>query len=205
MRALLCVIGLTIGLTGCTNAQLKSVAHTTICGFLIPCPSQGQRSLVNDQFAEMRPAAIPPEIAAAQARDAAAERAREQANDQAEQTWRQKPQWATIKPMSLFTEAPVCATYDDVRLMLNIMQDYLSTQMAYKLGGPQFILLHGPAPSRPIPEAFSCSLLPAGTRVSVNMGNVVPVVSAKFKGRFITGVMVMPFLQFDNVPPGWHQ
>jgi hypothetical protein len=153
----------------------------------------------------MRPATLSPEVLAAQAQEASAERAREQADAQAEQTWRQKPQGATIKPMSLFTEAPVCTTYDDVRLMLNIMQDYLSAQLAYKLGGPQFVLLHGPAPSKPAPEVFNCSLLPAGTRVSVNMGNVVPVVAAKFKGRLVMGVTITPFLQFDNVPPGWHQ
>jgi hypothetical protein len=43
-------------------------------------------------------------------------------------------------------------------------------------------------------------MLPIGTRVLVNVSNIVPIVTVKIHGKTLSGVTMAGFLKFESTP-----
>jgi hypothetical protein len=96
---------------------------------------------------------------------------------------------ATARGVSVVPGAIVCRDFDTVRLMFDLYADYWSDATQDSLTHGQSRVLRGAPASKPDFELHGCALLAPGTPMTLETGNIVPVVAAKLSdGRTIMGV-----------------
>jgi hypothetical protein len=96
---------------------------------------------------------------------------------------------ATAKAVGVAPGAIVCPDHATVAFMYRWYVDHWTDVMQDRFTAGQSQLLRGAPTSAPPPERYGCALLPPGTAVLLERGNVVPVVSAKLaNGKTVRGV-----------------
>ena len=121
--------------------------------------------------------------------------ARDRQRQQAEQA--KLPKFVPVKAVKLpvVPGAIVCADHDTVALMYDLYSAHWSDTMQDKLTNGQSQLLRGKATSAPDLEAYGCSLILAGTPMTLERGNIVPVVSVKLpNGKVVRGVTLQAMI-----------
>jgi TPR repeat protein len=121
--------------------------------------------------------------------------ARDHQRQQAEQA--KLPKFVSAKAVKLpvVPGAIICADHDTVALMYDLYSAHWSDTMQDKLTNGQSQLLRGKATSAPDLEAYGCSLILAGTPMTLERGNIVPVVSVKLpNGKVVRGVTLQAMI-----------
>jgi TPR repeat protein len=121
--------------------------------------------------------------------------ARDRQRQQLEQA--KLPKFVTVKAVKLpvVPGAVVCADHDTVALMYDLYSAHWSDTMQDKITNGQSQLIRGKATPAPDLEAHGCSLFPAGTPMTLERGNIVPVVSVKLpNGRVVRGVTLQAMI-----------
>jgi hypothetical protein len=107
---------------------------------------------------------------------------------------------ATARGVSVVPGAIVCPSHDAVSMMFDMYAAHWEDTMQDAMTHGQARLIRGqPAPApAPDMEAYGCALLPNGTPMMLETGNVVPVVTAKLpNGTIIRGV-TLPAMIVQN-------
>jgi hypothetical protein len=109
-----------------------------------------------------------------------------------------KPQEAVKKPryvaviargVSVVPGAIVCPSYAVVSQMFHLYTSAWEDAAQDAVTNGQSRLLRGQSKPTPNLRAYGCALIPPGTPMTLDTGNVVPVVTAKLKnGTIIKGV-----------------
>jgi hypothetical protein len=127
-------------------------------------------------------------------RDAARERARAE--------WRRRHHWAKTKTMGVVEGAIVCSDLRTVQYMFDAVVQHRMDAFQDVVTRGQSRLMRRSYPS-PDFEAHGCSFLPSGTRMLVDAGNVVPIVTAEANGQSIKGVTMWGMFTYEeNAPCG---
>lgn len=128
---------------------------------------------------------------ATQSDDAAGSRQRQQ-TEQAN-----LPKFKPVRAVKLrvVPGAIVCPDHETVVLMYDIYTAHWTDTMQDRMSNGQSELLRGRATPAPNLEAHGCSLFPAGTPMTLERGNIVPVVSVKLpNGKVVRGVTLQSMI-----------
>jgi uncharacterized protein len=95
----------------------------------------------------------------------------------------------TARGVTVVPGALVCPNLDTISLMFHLYAVHFTDTVGDALSNGQSRLLHGPPTPAPDLKFYGCALLPPGTSMLLELGNVVPVVTAKLPdGTTIRGV-----------------
>jgi hypothetical protein len=90
---------------------------------------------------------------------------------------------------SVVPGAIVCPSYDIVDMMVNLYVAHWTDIQQDRLTHGQSRLLRGESTPEPTPELYGCALIPPGTQMILERGNIVPLVSVTLAdGRVVRGV-----------------
>jgi hypothetical protein len=92
--------------------------------------------------------------------------------------------------------AIVCADLRTVDFMYSLYKSHWSDAMQDAVTNGQSKLIRGESTAVPDPKRYGCTLLPPGTHLTVEIGNMVPVVTARLAdGKVVRGVTYPQMIQ----------
>jgi len=100
--------------------------------------------------------------------------------------------------VSVIPGAVVCSDSQTVELVANLYEQAWQDQLEKRMTRGQSSLIHGSPAEKPDPDDYGCILVPPGTKVMLESGNAVPVVTLQLPGGWARGV-TFPNMLF--VPP----
>jgi len=102
----------------------------------------------------------------------------------------------TASALSAAPGAIVCQDYATVQLVFRIYTAHWQDSLQDRLTKGQSKLLRGESSPEPVPEVYGCMLVPPGTSMLQDPGNVVPVVTFKRSdGSYFKGVTMAPMIR----------
>ena len=115
--------------------------------------------------------------------------ARERQRREAEEAKKPKTIAVTARGVSVVPGAIICPNHDTVSLMFDLYVAHWTDTQQDALTHGQSRLLRGDPTPAPDLKFYGCALLPPGTRMTLERGNIVPVVTATLPdGTSIRGV-----------------
>jgi hypothetical protein len=111
---------------------------------------------------------------------------------EAEEAKKPKLVAVTAQGAGVVPGALICPNYDTVTLMFDLYSDYWTDMRARALQGAQATLLHGDPMPAPDPRLYGCILVSAGTPMTLERGNIVPVVTVKLPDETTIRGVTMP-------------
>jgi len=135
----------------------------------------------------------------AQAKEQARQNQSQLDHDKRQAEWVAHPHWATTKALGPVNAAIVCANYSEVDSFFHIWVQYEENTFMDSIRPGQNALMRGDT-VKPNPADYGCTMLPIGTRVLVNVSNIVPIVTVKIHGKTLSGVTMAGFLKFESTP-----
>ena len=98
--------------------------------------------------------------------------------------------------VSVVPGAVICPDEDRVQMMFQLYVSHYQDVMQDKLSNGQARLLHGSPSDPPDPSDYGCALVATGTLMTLERGNIVPVVSVKQPdGTTVRGVTLPAMIQ----------
>jgi len=103
--------------------------------------------------------------------------------------------------VSVIPGAVVCSDSQTVGLVAHLYEQAWQDQLEAKMTRGQSSLIHGSPAEIPHPDEYGCILVPPGTKVMLESGNFVPVVTLKLHGGWARGVTFPNMLFVPPSPP----
>ncbi len=128
------------------------------------------------------------------------ETARDVEHKRKQAEWVKHRHWATATGMSVVNGALVCPDFQTFQSVFDELVSSWEDAAADRMTRGQSRLMRQPMPE-PNLEVYGCALVPSGTRVLVEAGNVVPIITAEVNGKSIKGVTHSGMIKFDEKAP----